>query len=255
MSKLRAFLTHFAISAAIVGIALGVIFFVWYPAPYFQVAGAWNVVRILIGVDLILGPLLTLILFRSGKPGLVFDLSIIALMQISALTYGLSVIYEERPYFVVFAVDRFEVHARKDIDTTTITDERLRQKSWTQPIYAVASRPDSFEERQQLIEDILAGKPDIDWRPEFWSPYADKSGEVLEAATPLRKFSQNRPDAAAYVLRMIETHENGDRLVGLPIIGKQGAYVIVLEPEQKKPVGLIPVDPWTAPPQSSPADG
>ena len=252
MSKLRAFLTHFAISATVLSAAFVVIFFAWYPAPYFQVAGAWNVVRILIGVQLILGPLLTLILFRPGKAGLVFDLSIVALIQVIALVYGLTAIYEERPYFVVFAVDRFEVLARKDVDETTIRDERLKQKEWSEPIYAVASVPESLEEQQQLIEDVLQGKPDIDRRPEFWSPYAERSDEVLEAAIPLAEFRKRRPDAAAVADEFIASHPDGDRFVGLPVIGKQGAYVIVLERERRKPVGLIAVDPWEAPADPEP---
>ena len=68
MSKLRAFLIHFSISATVVGAAFAVIFFAWYPAPYFEVVGAWNVVRILIVVDLILGPLLTLIPVDPWEP-------------------------------------------------------------------------------------------------------------------------------------------------------------------------------------------
>lgn len=40
----------------------------------------------------------------------------------------------------------------------------------------------------------------------------------------------------------------------MPVIGKQGAYVIVIEPEQKKPVDLIPVDPWV-PPEPEPDMG
>lgn len=255
MSTTRAFLTHVSISATVVGIALAIIFFVWYPAPYFQVAGAWNVVRILITVDLIVGPLLTLILYKPGKPGLLFDLCVIALVQLSALVYGLTVIYSERPYFVVFAVDRFEVLARKDIGESEITDQRLRHKSWDQPIYVVAEMPASFEEQQQLIEDVIQGKPDIERRPEFWSPYAENADLVLAKATPLTELIHERPDAAEYANEIISRHPDGERLSGVPVIGKQGAYVIVIEPEQKKPVDLIPVDPWVAPPEPEPDMG
>ena len=244
MSKLRAFLIHFSISATVVGAAFAVIFFAWYPAPYFEVVGAWNVVRILIVVDLILGPLLTLILFRSGKPGLVFDLSVIAVVQISALTFGLSTIYEERPYFVVFAVDRFEVLAKKDVDTADVPAEWLAAKRWNVPLYAVASVPESLEAQQRLIEDILSGNPDIERRPEFWSPYTDKTAAIEEKATPLTEFAAERPDAAEFVQRMLDSRDDADRLVGLPVIGKERAFVIVLEPEHKMPIGLIPVDPW-----------
>jgi len=253
MSRIRAFLTHLAISASVVGAALAIIFFVWYPAPYFQVAGAWNVVKVLVTVDMIVGPLMTLMLFRSGKPGLLFDLSVIALIQVTALGYGLTVIYSERPYFVVFAVDRFEVLARKDVDESTITDDRLRQKAWAEPIYVAATLPDTLEAQQQLINDILDGKPDIERRPEFWSPYAEHTGEVMEKATPLAELGRERPDATKYTNHIIAAHEDGERLSGVPVIGKHGVYVLVIEPEHKKPVGLIPIDPWIPPPEESAA--
>lgn len=255
MSKIRAFLIHFSISATVVGIALAVIFFIWYPEPYFQVAGAWNVVRVLIGVDLIVGPLMTLILFRSGKPGLVFDMCVIALVQVTALAYGLTTIYSERPYFVVFAVDRFEVLARKDVDESAITDERLKTKSWSEPIYVVANLPDSLEAQQQLIDDVLQGKPDIERRPEFWSPYAEGAEQIMKKATPLAEFGRNRPDAEVFTTHIIESHENGERLSGVPVIGKQGSFVIVIEPDNKKPVGLIPIDPWATPEETEPTNG
>jgi hypothetical protein len=250
MSKIRAFLIHFSISASVVGAAFAVIFFAWYPAPYFEVVGAWNVVRILIVVDLILGPLLTLILFRSGKPGLIFDLSIIAVVQISALVFGLLTIYAERPYFVVFAIDRFEVLARKDVDIADVPAEWLAGKRWNEPLYAVASVPKTLEAQQQLLEDVLSGKPDIERRPEFWSPYAENTAVVEAKATPLTEYAAKRADAADLVNRMLESREDADHLVGLPVIGKQGAFIIVLEPERNMPVGLIPVDPWGPAPQS-----
>jgi hypothetical protein len=68
-------------------------FFVWYPPPYFEVDGGWRILRILAGVDVVVGPLLTLILFKPGKPGLKFDMTCIALMQIGALVYGGTIIY------------------------------------------------------------------------------------------------------------------------------------------------------------------
>jgi hypothetical protein len=245
MSKLRAFLIHFAISATVVGAALAIIFLAWYPAPYFEVVGAWNVVRILILVDLVLGPLLTLILFKSGKPGLAFDLSVIATIQLAALVYGLMTIYQERPYFVVFAVDRFEVLARKDVDESALSENWLRAKRWNEPIYAVASLPETVEGRQQLIEDVLSGKPDIERRPEFWSSYRDNLDEIRQKTTPIEEYAAAQPDAASFVERLKARHGGADGFAGLPIIGKQGAFIVVLEPEHQLPVALIPVDPWS----------
>lgn len=86
MSRFKAFSIHFAISFAIFLILLYFILFQWYPQPLFSTDGGWRIIRIIVGVDLVLGPLLTLIVFKAGKPGLKFDLTIIAFLQITALT-------------------------------------------------------------------------------------------------------------------------------------------------------------------------
>ena len=63
--------------------------------------------RIIIGVDLILGPTLTFIVFKSGKPGLKLDLTLIGILQAVCLTIGLSIVYLERPIFFVYYEKHF----------------------------------------------------------------------------------------------------------------------------------------------------
>ena len=59
MPVAKAVLTHFLLSAVIVSVILACIFFVWYPSPLFEINGATDILKILVGVDLVLGPLLT----------------------------------------------------------------------------------------------------------------------------------------------------------------------------------------------------
>ena len=107
MTKLKAFTTHLGISLVIFLIVLYFILVEWYPFPYFNTDGGWQGIRILAFVDIVLGPLLTLLVFKQGKRYLKFDLSIIALIQISALAWGISVIQRERPLAAVFIEDYF----------------------------------------------------------------------------------------------------------------------------------------------------
>lgn len=59
-TKLYAFATHLAASLAVVGVYLLLVYFVWYPAPYYELEQVIYVVAILAGVDVVIGPLLTL---------------------------------------------------------------------------------------------------------------------------------------------------------------------------------------------------
>ncbi len=244
MSKLRAFLIHLSISATIVGAVFAVIFFLWYPDPYFRVSGANDIVRVLIGVDLVLGPVLTLVLFKSGKPRLLFDLSVVAIIQLSALIYGTSVIYQERPYFVVFAIDRFVVVPKKDVDLTKIQNEALKHKPWRGPIFVFASLPEDNKEREQLMMDVISGAPDIDRRPEFWAPYAEKIDQVMARAEALSDMRPSSDEAKRLIAGVRARHENADRLLYLPITSNVNVYSMILDPNTKTAVDIVAVDPW-----------
>ncbi len=245
-SKRRAFLTHLAISAAIVGAVCALIFFFWYPQPYFAIKGAWNVLRVLIGVDLILGPLLTLILFRPGKPRLALDMAIIATIQLSALLYGTTVIYQERPYYAVFAVDRFEVLARRDVEPNAAAGARFTSKPLIGPILAFASRPSDPAEFQRLLEETLfENKPDIERRPEYWSRYEDSRDAVLGRAGKLSDLAVQQPAAADRVRRAADAlGKDSSALVYVPVIGADQPLTLVLDPESALPLKVLKINPW-----------
>lgn len=246
VSKRRAFLTHLALSATVVGTVCMLIFFFWYPQPYFAIKGAWNVLRVLIGVDLILGPLLTLVLFRPGKPGLALDMAMIALIQLSALLYGTSVIYQERPYYAVFAVDRFEVLAKKDVEPAAVAGTRFANKPLVGPILAFAARPSDPAEFQRLLEETLfENKPDIERRPEFWISYADGRDAVLARAAKLSDLAVQQPDIAADISkagRALRTDPSA--LVYVPAIGAKQPLTLVLDPVSALPLKVLDIDPW-----------
>ena len=71
VSRKKAFAVHLLASSTVVSVVLAVIAFFWYPGDYFAMAGVWAALQVLIFVDVVLGPSLTLMLFKPGKPGLV----------------------------------------------------------------------------------------------------------------------------------------------------------------------------------------
>jgi hypothetical protein len=246
VSKSRAFVVHLSASAVVVGTLCAIIFVLWHPAPYFTAKGASDVLRVLIGVDLVLGPALTLILFKPRKPRLLFDLSVIVVIQLAALIYGTTVIYEERPYYSVFAVDRFEVLAYGDADSSLIENEELRRKPFVGPILAVASLPEDPVTFQRLLQETVSeGKPDIEHRPEFWSPYASRSADVLARARALADLAEEKPAAQEEVSRLTESLNLDIAELGyLPLVGKDRSFVVVIDSETAGLVDIIDVNPW-----------
>ena len=82
-------------------------YLLWYPPPYFEFDGGMNVMRLLLVVDVVLGPLLTLVVFQRGKKGLRRDLAVIGALQLAAFVYGAGLMFQYRPAFVVYAEKNF----------------------------------------------------------------------------------------------------------------------------------------------------
>ena len=122
-NRYQAFSVHFLVSLLVVFNFAFLIFSQRYPEPFFSADGGWSILRIIILVDLVLGPCLTLIIYKPGKKGLKFDMSAIAVVQLVALIYGGSILYQERPIFLVFSVDRFVLVSADDIEVSKYQDK------------------------------------------------------------------------------------------------------------------------------------
>ena len=100
--KMAAF--HLLCSAIVVGLVMSVIYLIWYPYPYYVFHSTLSATKLVVVVDLVLGPLLTLIVFNTAKPlkELKRDLLIIVLVQVSALGWGIYITHSVRPLFAVY---------------------------------------------------------------------------------------------------------------------------------------------------------
>ena len=109
ISKLKATLVHFCLSLLIFSVILYFVLFEWYPEPFFTAQGGWQGIRLMILVQLVLGPLLTFIVFDHLKQrkAIVLDLSVIAVVQVIALILGGYQVYTQRPIALVFWHDAF----------------------------------------------------------------------------------------------------------------------------------------------------
>jgi hypothetical protein len=254
ISRRRAFLSHLGLSASIVGVVCAIIFLLWYPHPYFQATGTLNVLRVLIGVALVLGPLLTLIVFKPGKWGLKFDLVVIALVQLSALVYGITTIYRERPYFTVFALDRFYVLARDDVDAAKLAEPaiaaRLGPKPAIGPLLVVAVRPTDTEGFQRLLDEtVFGGQPDIEYRPEYWRNYADETAQVIARATPLSVLRAAQPAATRAIDNVVGRLGRPEGELGfLPFIARNRDMSFIVDTTTGALLEVLDVDPWGIPP-------
>ncbi|HZN85992.1 MAG TPA: TfpX/TfpZ family type IV pilin accessory protein [Burkholderiales bacterium] len=198
MSRWRAAGIHLLISAGIAAGVLALMLGVWYGPTLFRAMGGTWLALILIGVDVVLGPALTLVVFRSGKRGLKFDLVAIALLQIAALAYGCYVVSLARPAFIVFVKDQFQVATVAELDPEQLAKARYpqyRSPPWSGPELVFGEWPKDHEEQQQLMFAGLAGV-DLQHFPKYYAPYEQGRDQILARAQPLSSVGRLEPAAA-----------------------------------------------------------
>ena len=181
---------HLLISAAIAAAVLTLMLGVWYSTPLFEAEGGLGLVFILVGVDVVLGPLITLIIFKSGKPGLKFDLSVIATLQLSALIYGGYVVFEARPVFLVLVKDQFEVVTAAELKPEWLEAARrpeFRTLPATGPVLVAFEVPADENERQVIVLSAISGGRDAQHYIQYYVPYADRAQEALSRALAIEE--------------------------------------------------------------------
>jgi hypothetical protein len=184
--KFKAFGWHF-LATVIVAILSGLlIFWVWYPDQLASYVGGTELYLLVLLVEVGVGPLMSLVIFNPAKPRteLVRDYCIVGLIQVSALVYGMYVVAESRPAFIVFVKDRLEVVTAIDLtleDYEQATESRFSSASWLGPQRICIKRPETAEERNDMIFSAVGGK-DIQLYPKYYREC--RQGEVEERSYP-----------------------------------------------------------------------
>lgn len=230
-SALQAMGWHFGgslLAALIIG---ALVFGVWFPHPFRELAGGTELFFLIMAVDIVCGPLLTLVLFNPAKPKreLVTDLSLVVFVQLAALAYGVWTLHIARPLYLVHEVDRFKVIALADVDVAELDKlpEPLRPKFFKGP-QTVGLRDASNAEREKVMFESVQGGRDYGERPNFYVSYAAQAVKIYASAKPLDGFSKKFPDKQIDINKLqAEAGSDAKLLRYLPIIARQD-WVAVL---------------------------
>jgi hypothetical protein len=244
MTRWKAAAIHLSISFIIGAVAFALLYFVYYPQPYFKAAGADHLVLILLGVDVILGPLLTLVVFKSGKKTLKFDLATIALLQLSALCYGLYVMWFARPVFIVAVVDRIEIVYANSIEPDKMAQAmfpEFKKEPLFGPVYGVTRQPNMGAEQEEVLTASFNGT-DIQFFPKYYVPRGpDSMKAFLNNAKKVPKLPKRAREAAEQYLAQ---HPQSVEVVGVPVKGRLQDYTILMDAKTGATVTALPFSAW-----------
>ncbi len=241
-SRILVFFVHLVISTIVALLAMFLVFKIWYPAPLHQLMGVEEIFYLVVGINVGIGPILTFIVYKPAKPSLWFDLTIIALLQISALGYGLWTVYQGRPVWIVYNVDRFDVVRALDLDTRRWqkTPMAYRTHSWFGPEWVYAASPDDTEGRNTLtLESVFAGI-DLPQRPDLYQPLENAGAKLQQHTLPLEMLAQH--NLAEDVERLKQRWPEADAYI--PLMYRESSATVLINTESAEVVGISPLQPW-----------
>jgi hypothetical protein len=237
---------HFSLSIAVAALTAVLVFGFWYPYPYREISGGRELFLLVVTVDVILGPLLTFIIFSRRKPRaeLLRDLAIIGIIQLAALAYGTSTVFVARPVHLVFEIDRLRVVHAVDIDrelTGKAPPGVEVMPLWGPTLLAV--RP--FKDEKESFDATMAalGGADLGARPDLWQSYDQSRADVLRAAKPVSQLKARFAAQGAEIDAVL--HKAGrkpEATVYLPMVARSVAWTAFVDPATAEVVGFFPLD-------------
>lgn len=252
MSRWKASFIHLSLSAAIATTVLTLMLLLWYAPPFFSAVGGQYVLLILLGVDITLGPLVTLFIFnqKKSRKALTFDLSVIAILQISAMIYGMSIMFHARPVFVVFSKDSFDLVTANTLNNEDIAKAiypDYRSLPLTGPIYVYSEMPTDTKEKNDLVLSAFSGK-DLPEFPQYYQPYSEHASAAGEAAHPITELIKLHPDRVSEIESSISATGRTEAEVGfLPLRAKYQSIVIIVGKNDGKVLTTLQMNPWQTP--------
>lgn len=245
--RLRAAAVHLGASLLLAAAIALLVFELWYPWPYREISGGRELFLLVISVDVVLGPLLTLAVFNLRKPRaeLRRDIAVIALLQLAGLGYGLWTVQLARPAHLVFEIDRFRVVHRVDIppELEARAPEGIPVAPWAGPT-PLSTRP--FRNANEKMEFTLAALQGVQLgaRPDLWEPYAAGKDRILAASRPLATLTARFPQQAAQIDEAVRrTGRQPGALRFLPMLGRKAeGWTVLVDATTAEIVGYLPLD-------------
>lgn len=246
---------HLLVTAVVAGFAAALVMLVWYPYPYGHVAGGRELFLLVVGVDLVCGPILTMVIYdrRKSVAELTRDLGVVVAIQLLALVYGLHTAWQARPLFLVHEVDRFRVitwpdYLGADIDPSIANlPPELQPRLLAGPVLVGTRPPRDEEEKTQVMLESISGGRDFSQRPEFYVAYDAAYFEGLPLKPrALNSFIEHYPHTAYEANVVLDTHRKEiHEALFFPLVGRQ-SWIAILD-RKGLILGYLPGDAFAVP--------
>lgn len=242
ISRLKFFFSHLLLSFLVALLVIGLVFFIWYPSPLATAVGVTHIFLMLLVIDVILGPLLGLLVYKKGKKTLKFDLSVIILIQIAALCYGVFSIEQGRPVWLVYNIDRFELVRKNELVDSHIqqAQPQFQKPSWFKPQYvATEFAKDTQQRNDEMFAEVFSGIS-IAQRPERYVELTQAKNQIQQRAFPLKELEQY--NSKTDVEKTLAKYPKAD--AWLPLKANAVDMVVLVNKEATSIIKIVDLRPW-----------
>jgi len=238
---------HFLVTLTLAACAAALIFLVWFPRPFATMIGGTELFLLVVGCDLALGPLISLVVYNSRKSRrkLIFDYTIVGIVQISALVYGILVLDSARPVYVAFNTDRLEVVTAVEISDRELAAARAPEYA-SLPITGpklVGVKVPVTERNDALLESVSGNHEHF--RPKFFVTYESMLERIRAKAKTIEALEKHKPEARPLIdAAMRDAGIPAERIRWLPVHHLKGFWTVLIDIDDGKPVAWANFDPY-----------
>jgi hypothetical protein len=245
--RLKAFSLHLLGSATALTLILGTLYFGWYRWPGWRLADATTVVVVLIGVDLVLGPLMTLIIANKNKSRreLTRDIGIIVAVQVCALIYGSTSLWSGRPLYYAFSVNTLQLVQAYDIDSHEAElgrqqNAELAPHWYSTPRWIWAPLPTDPEEAQKIVTGAISGADDVTSMPRFFKRWEQGLTELRGQLKKVDNVPYYSPGEKKKLKERLQAAGfSADQTNTMPLTGRGKPLLAVFDLANLKIIGIF----------------
>jgi hypothetical protein len=215
----------------------------YYPAPLYELEGLQSVLQIFVGVDIVVGPLLTLLVYKQGKKNLVFDLLVIAMLQATAFTYGAYQFYQARPAYIVWTESQFHLVSVSDIKVQDLKHQELLPNFTKGPQWIGAKAANAEQHKGIVMGELFGGTVGIKYMAEFYVPYQGVLAYISQQIDYERQYQTLNTESAELNDILQQANLLSDQVWAIKINGKAVSYWAIVDVEQQTVVGYVEQNP------------
>jgi hypothetical protein len=219
------------------------ILFVWYPPPLLEAVGGTEILLTLLVADVILGPLLTFIVFKAGKKSLRFDLTVIGIVQVCALIFGLFSLLYARPVYIAALGHRFDLVQANQVDQSDLVVAGQSLPLFG-PKWVGVTKAIDAKEKERLLFSALAGM-DYGHFPQYHRPIESMKDVVLGSAQAIAELKKQNAGHEQEIDAWITSRGfSSDNVKYQGLKASRKDFTVMLDASTAEVIGIAPFKPW-----------